>query len=134
MTALWTLGLALAAWLLRSTIHASAQGSGAGFAAQMADATLSAVLVAGLEGLVIGLLPLRFLDGERIKRWNLRVWLALFGLSLFAFVEVLLNPASGYISHGDGPTVLSALIVFLGFGVVSVSFWGFFRLRSRQPT
>ena len=47
------------------------------FGAAVAETVLAAVMVAGLEGTVFGLLPLRFLPGESVYAWNRVVWGAL---------------------------------------------------------
>jgi hypothetical protein len=127
IASVWALLLSLAAWLIRSPLHASAQAPNAAFGSRVADNALTAIFVAGLEGLVIGLLPMRFLDGPKLRTWNPRMWYTLFGLSLFLFVYVLLNPNTGYIGHGSGATVLSAAILFGLFGLASILFWAYFR-------
>jgi hypothetical protein len=47
------------------------------------DAVLVAVFVTGLEGAVLGMVPLRFMDGHKVTRWS-RIWVG-FGLFSFAF-------------------------------------------------
>jgi hypothetical protein len=128
----WALILSAAAWVAHGALSARASASTAGIGLQTADTVLSAVFVAGLEGAVIGLLPLRNLPGGKLRAWNPKVWLALFALSLFAFVHILLNPASGYISHSDRSSVVSAAAVAAGFALVSVAFWAWFRLKDRH--
>lgn len=82
--------------------------------------------VAGLEATALGLLPFRFLDGSRLRAWNQVAWIVLFGLSVLAFVYILINPISGYL--GRAPAV-TALLLFLGFGAFSAGFWAYFRYR-----
>ena len=89
----------------------------------IADNALSAIVVAGIEGAALKMLPIRLFDGRSIKRWNPRVWLALFGGTLFTFVTVLLNPDSGYIAHGNQAAVISAFALFIAFGTMSVVLW-----------
>ena len=134
MSALWTLAVSVVAWLARTPVHTAAVKPGAGFGVQALDAALASVVVIGIEGVVIGLLPMRFLDGARLKRWNRRVWIAVFGVALFAFVDILLNPRSGYIASSSRGAVAMTVAVFLGFGLGSLLFWAFFRFRFRpQP-
>lgn len=132
LSSAWILVVSVAAWLARSPLRASAEGADAGFLAQIVDVALVTVFVAGLEGLLIGLLPMRFLDGERLRAWNKKVWYVLFGLALLGFVAILLNPTGSYLAHGSGPAVLTALLLFLAFGAVSVSFWAWFRFRDSR--
>ena len=133
LTIVWTLMASIVAWLLRSPIHTSAAKAGSGFVVQAIDAALASIVVIGLEGAVIGLLPLQFLDGARVKRWNRRIWLALFAVSLFAFVHILLNPTSGYVASTSRGAVVTTAVVFVGFGLGSLAFWAFFRFRFSRP-
>jgi hypothetical protein len=134
ITVLWTLMLSVAAWIVRSPVHTAATKAGAGFAVQMLDTALASIVVIGIEGAVIGLLPLQFLDGARLKQWNRRVWIAIFGVALFAFVDILLNPASGYISSTSRGAVITTAAIFVGFGLGSLAFWAYFRYRpSARP-
>ena len=123
------LGAALLAWVGLGLLRQSG-GEGIGFT--IAETVLAAVLVAGLEGLVFGLLPLRFLPGERVYRWNRIVWGALLGVGLFAFFHILINPASGYLADTSRTPLFTILGLLIGFGFLSVAFWGYFRFR-RQP-
>ena len=40
-------------------------------------------VVAGVELTVFGMVPLRYLPGEHVYRWNRRLWAALFGIVIF---------------------------------------------------
>ena len=131
ISVLWTLALSILAWVLRTPVHTAATRPGAGFLVQSADAALASVVVIGLEGAVIGLLPMRFLDGSRLKQWNRRIWMAIFGVALFAFAEILLNPSSGYVASTSRGAVFTTVAVFVGFGLGSLAFWAFFRFRFR---
>src|SRR4051794_15245562 len=135
ITVIWTLMISAFAWIVRTPVHTAATKPGAGFAVQMLDTALASIVVVGIEGAVIGLLPLQVLDGARLKQWNRTAWLAIFGVALFAFVDILLNPASGYVSSTSRGAVITTAIVFAGFGLGSVAFWAYFRYRpaARRP-
>ena len=90
---------------------------------------LAAIVVAGMEAVAFGLMPFRFMPGWVVYRWNRRVWALLFGLSLFAFVYVLIGPNSGYLSELSAPGLFAALGVFAAFSAFSVLFWAYFRFR-----
>lgn len=122
------LALAVAAWLVTGALgDAAADTSIAGIVLRT---VLAAIVVGGLEGVVFGLLPLRFLQGEVVFGWNRVIWGVLFGLGVFAFAHVLVNPASGYLADSSRTPLLTIVALFLGFGVVSVAFWGYFRFRT----
>jgi len=106
---------------------------GDGFGLVVSRTSLAALMVAGLEGVVFGLLPMRFLPGEPLYAWNRVVWGALLGLGAFAFFHVLINPASGYLSDTSRTPLLTVVALLIGFSVVSVAFWAWFRFRREPP-
>lgn len=125
VTAALGLALALAAWFGLDAIRTADSG----FAAAAIQTALAAVLVAGLEGVVFGLLPLRFLPGEPLFRTSRIAWAALLGVGAFAFFHILLNPTSGYLADSSRTPLFTIVVLLLGFGAVSVGFWGYFRFR-----
>jgi hypothetical protein len=88
-------------------------------------------VVAGVELTAFGMLPLRFLPGERVYRWNRRVWAALIGLGLFGFAHVLMNPRDGYMADSSRTPLITIVGLLIFFGLSSVLFWAYFRLRTR---
>ena len=80
------------------------------------DAILAALFVMGLECLAFGLVPLRILDGGALSRWSPRVWLALWGVAMFGFVHVLLDPETGRLSSDNKGAILGMVLLFIGFG------------------
>jgi len=126
--AVWTLAVAVGAWLLLGWFRGEAPAIGA-FGTTLAATTLSAITVAGMEAVAFGLMPFRFMPGWVVYRWNRIAWAILFGLSVFAFVHILIGPNTGYLSSLSVPALLAALGVFLAFSVFSVVFWAYFRFR-----
>jgi hypothetical protein len=63
------------------------------------------------------------------------VWGLLFGAGLFAFLQLLAHPGEGYGPTDSAVPFVTALALFIGFGVVSVGFWAWFRYKTPpQPT
>ena len=93
---------------------------------------LAGVVVAGIEGIVFALTPVRFLPGELVFRWQRARWYVLYGLGLLAFVLILMNPASGYVPQQSSVPFVVAVALFAGFGLASVLFWGYFRYRPKR--
>lgn len=120
------LGVALVSWLVLGALP-----DGDAFGLVAARTTLAALMVAGLEGVVFGLLPMRFLPGETLFAWNRVAWGALLATGAFAFFHILINPASGYLSDTSRTPLLTVLGVLIGFSLVSVAFWAWFRYRDR---
>ena len=81
------------------------------------------------------MLPLRFLPGAAVFAWSRRTWTALFVLSAFGFLHVLVNPQSGYLADTTRTPMLTIVVLFVVFGLVSVGLWAYFRFRpSRSET
>ena len=126
--ALWTLAVAVAAWLTLGWLRGAA-GTSSTFLTVMTATALGAIVVSGLEAVAIGLLPFRFMPGAAVYRWNRVAWAALTGASLFAFIHILIGPTSGYLSDLTGPAWIAALGIFAAFGAFTVLFWAWFRFR-----
>jgi hypothetical protein len=121
--------LALGAWLVFAPVAAAADGTDPGFLLLTTDSFLAALFIGGIEGLLFGLVPLRFLPGYRIRGWNWVAWGAMTAVVLFTFVHVLLMPQAGYLGRSTAASVQLTVALFVAFAVVSGLFWLYFRLR-----
>jgi hypothetical protein len=130
--ALWTLIVAVVAWLGLTAVRTS--GTDPTFFNIAAQTALAAIVVSALEAVAFGMMPFRFMPGVAVYRWNRLVWAVLFGASLFAFFHLLIGPTSGYLSTLSGPAWLAALGVFAAFGAFTVLFWAWFRFRPSPAT
>lgn len=130
--AAFTLVLALVAWVLLTAVRGAGLPPGdlVGLALETA---LAAIVVAALEAVAFGLMPLRFMPGYVIYRWRRPVWAVLWALSLFGFIHILIGPNAGYLSDLSIPALMAALGVFALFGAISVLFWAYFRFVYRPP-
>jgi hypothetical protein len=125
---IWTLAAAALAWLALSWLRGQGYDPN-GFGITLLSTAFAAILVAGLEATAFGLMPLRFMPGHAVYRWNRVGWALLFGLSIFGFVHLLIGPTSGYVSELSPQAFLAALGVFAAFGGLSILTWGYFRFR-----
>ena len=125
------LGVAVLCWLLWMPVSAAAVHPSPPFTVLFLDAALSTIWIAGIQGLVFGMLPLRFLDGLKVLHWSRVGWGVLYGIGMFAFVHTMLRPGLGNRQH---KSFLPALAVFLGFTVLSLLFWAYFRFRTVPPS
>jgi len=124
----------IGAWLAWIPVSHAANKAGAGLGILVLDAVLAAMFVTGLEAVVIGLLPLRFLDGHELFAWNRALWVIPFALGAFGFVHLLLRPGGGYLNHTGNTPIFTIIGLFLAFGLASVSFWAYSRFRKpREP-
>jgi hypothetical protein len=128
VTSLVTLAAAVAAWLAWVPVSAQSAAHPTSFGWAVASNFLAAVFVSGMVGLLIGLVPLRFLPGDKLASWHRGVWGAVFGLAALSVVEVMLRPQSSGSSVTTAPFLTTAGL-FVAFGIASVAFWGYFRVR-----
>ena len=125
------LGLGLVAWFLRVPFEpVVGQPQDAGL--QLVNKVLEGLFVGSIQGLVFGLVPLRFLTGETLKAWSVPRWLLLWGVGIALFIGVVLYPVSSYEPHPSGTGLLTMAVTVAVYGLVAVGFWGFFRRRKRR--
>jgi len=99
----------------------------------LAESILAMIVIGGLEGLFITMIPLTFLDGATVKNWSRLGWAVLFALSVFGFIHILIGPTSGYVSDLSPAAFVAALGVFAAFGALSIGTWLYFRFRRPEP-
>ncbi len=129
ISGLCLLAFSLLAWFARIPVADAAARPDAPLGFIVLEAALVGVFLAGLETLVISLVPLRFLDGTKLMAWSRTGWAVLFGLVVFILVHVLLRPGSGYVNDSPAASTVLVAVLFAGFGVFSVAFWAYFRFR-----
>jgi hypothetical protein len=127
-SAVWTLVLAVLAWLAWSAVASAAAKPGAAFPVILLGTMLAAIFVAGVQSLVFALIPLRFLDGDKLFRWTRLAWAMVYAAGVFAYVHVMLDPRTKD-HHRTTASLVKVIVLFASFGVVSVAFWGYFRFR-----
>ncbi|MBC7250948.1 MAG: hypothetical protein H5T62_11755 [Anaerolineae bacterium] len=118
-----TLAISIVAWLL----------SGPLAGVNLLRSVLVTTFVSGLEGVLFSLIPLSFLDGEVLFRWNRVAWLGSFTFAAYWFFQILLNPRSGYLDAFTQDNVVITLILLAVYGGLTVGFWLYFRRRGQKP-
>jgi hypothetical protein len=126
----WTLGSAALGWLGLTWVRSLGYDP-ADFGVTLLSTAFAAILVAGLEATAFGLMPLRFMPGHAVYRWNRLGWGLLFGLAAFAFIHLLISPTSGYVSTLSPQAFIAACGVFAAFGGLSIATWAYFRFKPR---
>jgi hypothetical protein len=126
-------GVALAAafvgWLAAIPVGAWANDGDPSVMVQVADSVTAALFIGGIEGLLLGLVPLALLPGHSMFAWSRTAWAMVTFLVAFVFFQVLLRPEAGYLGTSATTSTVVTCSLFVGFGLASVLFWGYFRLR-----
>jgi hypothetical protein len=128
----FSLAISVGAFFLRVPVSAAAGEPGSSIWWIAVEICLALIFLWGIEGLAVGMLPMRFLDGRKVMRWSKPAWAALFFLGVFATVHVLLKPGSGYVGSTSDTVRFSVMVLFTLFGLGSVAFWAYFRFRPQR--
>jgi hypothetical protein len=115
----------VAAWFAWVPVRDAVDGADPNAAALVLDALLATMFVGGLQALVFGFVPIRFLPGAKVWAWSKPAWAALFGIGAFGFLHILLHPTEDY----EG-SVTTMVVLFAGFALASGAFWAYFRFRT----
>ena len=75
-------------------------------------------VVAGIETLVIGLLPMRFLPGHPLFQWRKSMWLPLFALAVFAYLLL----RSRYVPRALAGLGIVASLLLSAYSATSIVF------------
>ena len=133
LSAWLTVLAAIGAWLAWTTITNDASKSGGFLGTVFLDDFLAALFVSSLVGVVISLLPLKFLPGHKLQSWHKGVWAATFLVTLFVMVQVLLRPYSGPGGRSHSPLV-TTIVLFILFAGGSVAFHEHFARKKERLT
>jgi len=130
-----SLAAAFVAWIFLALLRGMG-GVGGELSTALIEAAAVTTVVAGLENAVFAMLPLRFLPGSAVYKWNRRVWAVLIGVGLFGFAHVLLNPAAGagYMADTSRTPFFTLVALLVAFGLASVLFWAWFRFRPKRQS
>jgi hypothetical protein len=126
-----TLVVSVIAWLIWVPVATAATADPTSFPLALVENFLAALFLSGMVGLMIGLIPLRFLPGERLAQWRWGAWALLFGLAMITVIEVVIRPQTNA-ARGRSEPFWTTLALFLGFGLASILFWLYFQVR-REP-
>jgi hypothetical protein len=90
------------------------------------------VWIFAIQTVVFSLIPLRFLDGDRVIRWSRVCWFLLYLAGMFVFVTTLVHPTSEKYGGSSRATFWSMLILFVTFTVVALLIWAWFRFEDHR--
>ena len=119
--------ISIAAWLLLGPVRlAAADGS---WPPALAETILAMIVIAGLEGLFITMIPLRFMDGATVMAWSRVAWVVTFGMVTFLWWQLLLNQDRAYMAAFEHSNVQLVLVTLGLFMLTTGGLWSYFRFR-----
>ncbi len=122
------LGLALLAWLGFSLFDS--QQEGGSFGSELAVETLVAITTEAVVGLLVELLPLRLLQGEKLYQKSKALWGALYLVTVFIFVVAVVPWEGNWAELGNSLWTWIGIVV--GFGILATGTYIYFRLRTHD--
>ncbi|HEV8401542.1 MAG TPA: FGLLP motif-containing membrane protein [Candidatus Limnocylindrales bacterium] len=123
--------ISVLAWLLLTPVRAAADADGSVLPA-LAETVLAMIVIAGLEGLVVAMIPLRFMDGAAVMGWSRVAWALTFGAVTFLWWQLLLNQDHAYASAFEQTNVQVVLVTLAFFLVTTGGLWSYFRFRPER--
>jgi len=122
------LGLALLAWLAFSLFDAKQEGGT--FASELAIETLVAITTEAVVGLMVELLPLKLLEGEKLFEKSKVIWGSLYLLTVVIFVVAVVPWEGNWAELGSSLWTWIGIVV--GFGIVATGVYLYFRIRGHE--
>jgi hypothetical protein len=119
--------ISLLAWLLLVPVRSLAAGGD--FAPALVESILAMIVIGGLEGLFITMIPLRFLDGATVRSWSTIGWAIAFGIAAFLWWQILIGQDAVYTQALEQTDVQAVLIVLGIFMLTTGGLWAYFRFR-----
>lgn len=114
-------GLAMFGWLLYSALSVTVTPDTFGTA--LLFDTLVAMTSEGLTGVLIGLLPFKYLDGPSVLEYSKPLWIVSFLVAAFAFVAIIVPSAWGELTG----SFWAWIAIVIAFAVVAVGIYLYFR-------
>jgi hypothetical protein len=123
--------VSLSAWLLLGPVRVAAAGGAP--APAVVETILGIIVIGGLEGLFITMIPLRFLDGSTVMGWSRVAWALTFGTVTFLWWQLLLNQDAAYSAAFEQANVRIVMFTLVAFMLTTGSVWLYFRFRRSPP-
>jgi hypothetical protein len=122
-----TISAGILAWLGFSALRAA---GGSGFWYELSLESLVAITLEAVGTMIIAMLPLTFLDGKTIFRWNKWAWAGIYLVTVLVFVVIVL-PISDNWGTMSAP-IFGWATLFVVFAVVALGTWAVFRFVPRR--
>jgi len=93
------------------------------------ETILAMIMIGGLEGLFVTMIPLRFLDGATVMGWSRIAWALTFGTVTFLWWQLLFNQNAAYAAAFEQTNVQVVLATLGVFMLTTGGLWSYFRFR-----
>ena len=125
-----TMGVGALAWFGWGALDSQAHGPERDWLVILASTAMFWIFVLAAEGLVFGLMPLKYLDGALLKAWRSSVWLIaqVAAAAFFVYVQMLHGSTKEIQTFSD---LVKPYLLFVGFGLFSLAFWRYFQWKGR---
>jgi hypothetical protein len=122
--------VSLVAWAMIGPTRSLAEDGG--FLGAALEAAFVLLFASGIQGLLFNLLPITFLDGQKLWRWNPFAWLSIAIPSAFIFFHVIVNRSGTFASASGERSVQMLIIVCVVFWLLTMATWVFFKVRKAR--
>jgi hypothetical protein len=132
--ALVLMGMGVVAYLLAGPFRTLAEDTDF-WLASVPEGLAVGLFIAALQGLFFEMIPIEFMDGHKLFRWNKLAWLGMASVTAFLFWHVFINggaAADEAVQAGDTVAALILLGVCVGLTVLVYSFF-WVRRRTAGP-
>ncbi|HEY6533159.1 MAG TPA: hypothetical protein VIY72_12690, partial [Acidimicrobiales bacterium] len=116
---------AVGAFLVHRAVAPDAAGADPGFLTIVIDTAAAVLCVAGLQAVIVQLLPTRFVNGENILKWSRAGWLSLLAVAMTLYMVLVVRPNPDQQSFGN-------LWFVVGLVVVAIAFWVWADIHQRR--
>jgi hypothetical protein len=123
--------VSILAWLLLGPVRVLAAG-GSPLPA-LGETVLAMIVIGGLEGLFVTMIPLRFLDGATVRSWSFVGWILVFATVTFLWWQLLFNQDAAYAAAFEQTNVQVVLFTLGVFMLTTGGIWSYFRFRPAAP-
>jgi hypothetical protein len=110
----------------------TAIGSTNSFLPSLAESMLVILYVGGLEGVAVNLLPVTYMDGGAVMRWNRLGWALSYSVVLFLWWQLLFNRDKPYADAFKQTGVLAVAVMLAFFMATTGVVWTYFRVRDAR--
>lgn len=121
------LGVSLLAWLSLGPIRGMSEDGG--WIPLILEGAALSLFLGGIQGLLFSLIPLPFMDGEKIWNWNKLAWIAIVFPVGFLFFHVVINQ-DGTLQSAVSEHGVTALIILAAVSwTLTIATWLVFKWR-----